>query len=79
MVFENFTNVVFTNTCNFDLNPTKLLNEAFMFCIILFHQHMFIMFFNIGQLNCIISGKTKLALEKYVTWPCDIFMNSMFL
>ena len=47
MVFENVKNVVFTHTCNFNLNPIELLNEASKFCSILSHQHMFIMFFNI--------------------------------
>ena len=64
MMFENVTNIVFTYTCNLDVNPTQLLNEAFMFCSIPFHQHLFIMFFNIGQVNCIIFDKTKSAFKE---------------
>ena len=64
MVFENVTNVVFIDMCNFNLNPIELLNEVSMFCSILFHQHMFIMFSNIGQLNCIVFCKTKLSFKK---------------
>ena len=35
MVFENVINVIFINTYNLDLNPTKLSNEVFTFCSIL--------------------------------------------
>ena len=60
-------NVVFTNMCNLDINPIELLDEASIFCSILFHQHMFIVFCNIGRLNYIIFSKTKLILKKNVT------------
>ena len=80
MVFENVTNVVFTNTCNFNLNPIELSNDAFTFCSILFQKYMFIMFFNTKQLNCIIFDKTKSnVLKKNLTCSCDIFANTMFI
>ena len=64
-IFEFFTNVVLTNICNFNLNPTKISNATSMFYNILFHQHMFIMFFNtVGQLNYIIFDKTRLTSKK---------------
>ena len=64
MVFKNVANVLFTNMGNLDLNLTKLLNEVSMFCSILLHQHMFVMFCNIGQQNNISFSKTKSALKK---------------
>ena len=77
MVFKNVTNVIFTNMCNPNLNPSELSNEASLFCYILFDQHMFIMFLNIRQLHCIIFGKSKSALKKIVICLCDIFTNTM--
>ena len=81
MVFENVTNVVFTITCNPNLNPTELLNEACKFCGILFYQYMFVMFSNIRRLNCIISGKITLDLTKmsqghvrYCEWQNQILL-----
>ena len=78
-VFEYTINVFFTNMCNSSLNPTKLSNEASMFCIVLFYQHMFTMFSNTKQLNCIIFSKTKLALKKNVTYLCDVFMDTILV
>ena len=37
------------------------------------------MSFNMGQLDCTIFSKIKLALEKNITWPYDVFMNTMML
>ena len=81
MVFENVTNVVFIDMCNFNLNPIELLNEVSMFCSILFHQHKVIMFSNIKQLNCIVFGKTKLSLKKMLQnyLLCGVFAYTMFL
>ena len=73
MAFENVTNVVFTNTSNFNLNPIELSNRASIFCSVLFHHHLFMMFLNTRQLNCIISCTTNLDLKKNVACPYDVF------
>ena len=36
VMFENVTNAIVTSICNPNLNPTKLLNETFIFCSIYF-------------------------------------------
>ena len=42
------SNAIFTNMYNSNLNPIELLKEASIFYSILFNQHIFNMFFNIG-------------------------------